>query len=311
MQLGAFYPFYRNHNGFGNKAQDPTAFGDEFAINARKVLQTRYRLLPFLYTLFYEAKLYGSTVVRPLLHEFPGDKTTWDIDRQFLWGSSLLISPVLDQGKTNVAAYFPDARWFDYYTGEEVGKRKSHVTLDAPLDHIPLHVRGGHIISTQEPANNTVFSRKKPMGVVVALGDGGKAQGALFWDDGESTDTTENNNYLLIKYSSDETGMKFSIEKNGYTDPDLPKWGFVTVYGLDGKGIESLTIDGKDMKSKASFDKDNKVLKITDLSLSINEAHEFKWSLEDHPKGTGNKVHPIAMAAFAMPLIISIVLIRC
>ena len=53
------------------------------------------------------------------------------------------------------------------------------------------------------------------------------------------------------------------------------------------------------------------VLKITDLSLSINEAHEFKWSLEDHPKGTGNKVHPIAMAAFAMPLIISIVLIRC
>ena len=54
--------------------------------------------------------------------------------------------------------------------------------------------------------------------------------------------------------------MKFSIEKNGYTAPDLPKWGFVTVYGLDGKGIESLSIDGKDMKTKASFDKDNKVI---------------------------------------------------
>jgi len=125
------------------------------------------------------------------MHEFRGDKTTWDIDRQFLWGSSLLISPVLDQGKTNVEAYFPDARWFDYYTGEEVGKRKSHVTLDAPLDHIPLHVRGGHIISTQEPANNTLFSRKKPMGVIVALGKGGKAKGKLFWDDGESIDTME------------------------------------------------------------------------------------------------------------------------
>jgi len=69
MQLGAFYPFYRSHNGIEYKPQDPTAFGEEFAINASKVLQTRYRLLPFLYTLFYEAKRRGSTVVRPLMHE--------------------------------------------------------------------------------------------------------------------------------------------------------------------------------------------------------------------------------------------------
>lgn len=51
------------------QAQDPTAFGDEFADDARKVLQTRYRLLPYLYTLFYRAKMDGSTVVRSLMHE--------------------------------------------------------------------------------------------------------------------------------------------------------------------------------------------------------------------------------------------------
>ena len=51
------------------QAQDPTAFGEEFANSARKVLQTRYRLLPFLYTLFYEAQMDGSTVVRPVMHE--------------------------------------------------------------------------------------------------------------------------------------------------------------------------------------------------------------------------------------------------
>ena len=54
--------------------------------------------------------------------------------------------------------------------------------------------------------------------------------------------------------------MKFRVKKNGYTAPDLPKWGFVTVYGLDGEGIESLSIDGKDMKSKTSFDKGKKVI---------------------------------------------------
>ena len=54
-------PFYQ--------AQDPAAFGEEFANKACKVLQTRYRLLPFLYTLFYEAQIDGSTVVRPIMHE--------------------------------------------------------------------------------------------------------------------------------------------------------------------------------------------------------------------------------------------------
>ena len=43
------------------------------------------------------------------------------------------------------------------FQGKEMSTRKGHVTLDAPLDHIPLHVRGGHIIPTQDPANNTAF----------------------------------------------------------------------------------------------------------------------------------------------------------
>ncbi|CAH3034609.1 unnamed protein product [Porites lobata] len=302
-QLGAFYPFFRNHNGFGYKAQDPTAFGDEFVSKARKVLLTRYWLIPFLYTLFYEAKVYGSTVVRSLMHEFPDDKTTWDIDRQFLWGSILLISPVLDEGKTSVEVYFPEARWYDYYTGKEVSRRKEYVSVDAPLDHIPLHIRGGYILPIQEPANNTVFSRKKPMGLIVALGDNKKAEGKLFWDDGESIDTVENEKYLLVQFSSDESGLKFSVVKKGYTDSNLPNFGFVSVYGLDTEGIESLNIDGKDMKTKSSFDKDNKVLKITDLSLSINEAHRFEWTLAS-PKGTGSKLQTLAVASLLIPLIV-------
>lgn len=302
-QLGAFYPFFRNHNGFGYKAQDPTAFGDEFVSKARKVLLTRYWLIPFLYTLFYEAKVYGSTVVRSLRHEFPDDKTTWDIDRQFLWGSILLISPVLDEGKTSVEVYFPEARWYDYYTGKEVSRRKEYVSVDAPLDHIPLHIRGGYILPIQEPANNTVFSRKKPMGLIVALGDNKKAEGELFWDDGESIDTVENEKYLLVQFSSDESGLKFSVVKKGFTDSNLPNFGFVSVYGLDTEGIESLNIDGKDMKTKSSFDKDNKVLKITDLSLSINEAHRFEWTLAS-PKGTGSKLQTLAVASLLIPLIV-------
>lgn len=72
-----------------------------------------------------------------------------------MWGSSLLISPVLDENTRTVYAYFPKTRWFDFYTGKEViGTGRAH-ELDAPLDFIPLHVRGGSIIVTQEPDVNT------------------------------------------------------------------------------------------------------------------------------------------------------------
>ena len=86
MQLGAFYPFARNHNSFWATPQDPGYFGPGFAKNARTVLLVRYTLLPYLYTLFYKAHTTGATVVRPLMHEFTSDKNTWQIDRQFYGG---------------------------------------------------------------------------------------------------------------------------------------------------------------------------------------------------------------------------------
>ncbi|XP_074615489.1 putative maltase-glucoamylase 2 isoform X3 [Acropora palmata] len=308
-QLGEFYPFSRNHNGFGNKAQDPTAFGVEFARDARKVLQIRYRLLPFLYTLFYKANTDGSTVVRPLMHEFPKENVTWEIDRQFLWGPNLLISPVLEKGKTSVEAYFPDSRWYNYYTGKEMHTRQKHVILQAPRDHIPLHVRGGHIIPVQEPANNTAFSRKKPTGLLVALGDDGKARGEVFWDDGESIDTMEKGEYLLISLFCYGTGIRFNLVKNGYAARDLPKWGLITVFGLAVGGVDSVSIGQTDTKANFNFNSESKVLTITDLSLNLNEEHEIKWTVSDtHSKGTGHKANhsPFAVEILAV-LILSLV----
>uniref|UniRef100_A0A8C2KHW8 alpha-glucosidase n=1 Tax=Cyprinus carpio TaxID=7962 RepID=A0A8C2KHW8_CYPCA len=166
MQLGAFYPFSRNHNTINMPRQDPVAWGPEFAAASRDVLNIRYTLLPYLYTLMYEAHAHGNTVVRPMLHEFVTDEKTWGIDKQFLWGPALLITPALDPGKAIRTA------------GE-------FVDMDAPLEKINLHVRAGHILPWQKPENNTHYSRQNTLGLIIALNDGGVAKGSLFWDDGE------------------------------------------------------------------------------------------------------------------------------
>uniref|UniRef100_A0A9J8D258 alpha-glucosidase n=1 Tax=Cyprinus carpio carpio TaxID=630221 RepID=A0A9J8D258_CYPCA len=185
MQLGAFYPFSRNHNTINMPRQDPVAWGTGFANMSRDVLNIRYTLLPYLYTLMYEAHVHGNTVVRPLLHEFVTDEKTWDIDRQFLWGPALLITPVLEMGVTVVRGYVPKDLWYDYHTGKAVEVQGRFVDMDAPLTKINLHVRAGHILPWQKPESNTQYSRLNPLGLIVALNDEGVANGSLFWDDGE------------------------------------------------------------------------------------------------------------------------------
>lgn len=69
MQLGAFYPFSRNHNTIGAKEQDPPSFGDRLVESSRQALNIRYSLLPYLYTLFYHSQTKGDTVARPLFFE--------------------------------------------------------------------------------------------------------------------------------------------------------------------------------------------------------------------------------------------------
>ncbi len=86
-ELGAFYPFSRNHNGKGYADQDPGAYGPEVAASVRTALRIRYTLLPYLYTLFFQHYAEGGTVARALWHEFPLDQIAAGIDRQFLWGS--------------------------------------------------------------------------------------------------------------------------------------------------------------------------------------------------------------------------------
>ncbi|KAM6946338.1 sucrase-isomaltase, intestinal [Aplochiton taeniatus] len=221
MQLGAFYPFSRNHNGKGSPRQDPVAWDPEFAQLSRDVLNIRYTLLPYLYTLMFEAHSTGSTVVRPMLHEFVTDKVTWNIDKQFLWGPALLITPALEQGVVEVLGYVPDDRWFDYHTAKDIGVRGQMFPMPTPLNHINLHVRGGHILPWQKPENNTLYSRKNPLGLIVALSNSGAAQGSLFWDDGEGIDTYKKGQYLHATFTA--SAVSWKVDRLSTPHPPTPR----------------------------------------------------------------------------------------
>ncbi|XP_010719642.1 sucrase-isomaltase, intestinal-like [Meleagris gallopavo] len=276
-QLGSFYPFSRNHNAEGNAAQDPAVFGAEFAKIARATLRIRYSLLPYLYTLFFESHVHGNTVVRSLMHEFTSDQQTHGIDTAFLWGSAFMVAPVLQEGARSVDVYFPEATWFDYYTGKKIPStwHKTYATVYAPLNKIPLFIRGGHILPEQAPASTTTKSRLNPFGLIIALDEHGEASGSLFWDDGDSIDTIENENYFLARYTFSAGHLKTEILKNGYRGADSLKYNKITILGLKLRP-HAIAVNGRAVRSDAfSYELNGKLI----LGISAPLTHELNLAI--------------------------------
>ncbi|KAF9906845.1 hypothetical protein BX616_000598 [Lobosporangium transversale] len=201
-QLGALAPFSRNHNDIHATDQEPFVWPDTVLPATRQALRIRYSLLPYYYTLFERAHRTGQPLWQPLFFKFSQDSATLDIDKQFLLGDSIMVSPVLSQGQIQVEAYFPGhERWFDFTThecvmdrdpsnstkpGEERPHRYRFLKAKAGEDPVPMSILGGSIVPIQNPQLNVAATRSQPVSLIIALDEKGGAHGEMYVDDGES-----------------------------------------------------------------------------------------------------------------------------
>ncbi|XP_061191912.1 lysosomal alpha-glucosidase-like [Saccostrea echinata] len=273
QQLGAFYPFSRNHNDLGKKAQDPAVFSDAMKNSTRKALTTRYMLLPYLYTLFHKSNAMGETVARPLFFEFPHDINTYGIDDQFMLGSALMITPVLTKDTTQLNTYFPASIWYDFAKGKRIMGNGSRMSMDAPMDSINVYVRGGNILPMKAASMTTTESRKNNFNLFVALNGTGQADGALFWDDGETIGTHESGDFNMIMFKADKDTITSGVMKSGYTGEDM-KLEFLYVAGVDAQP-KTVTVNGATAQFK--YDSNNKTLTVYLPIVDLLKPFTVKW----------------------------------
>ncbi|XP_067640752.1 neutral alpha-glucosidase AB isoform X2 [Eurosta solidaginis] len=205
-QTGAFLPFYRGHAHIDTKRREPWLYPEKTRLVVRDALRKRYSYLPLWYTMFYEHRLTGEPIMRPLLAHYPKDKETFTIDDEFLLQNRLLVRPVIHQGATKVNVYFPaidDKKNGDLWYDVDTFKKYANVGYESiAVDSykIPVFQRGGTIIPKKERIRRAATLMKKdPYTLVVCLNRTGKADGTLYVDD-EKTHNYRNGEFNYIHY---------------------------------------------------------------------------------------------------------------
>ena len=190
-QAGTFNPFFRGHAHIDSRRREPYLAGEPYTGIITQAIRLRYQLLPAWYTAFHEAATDGSPIIRPQYYVHPSDEKGFAIDDQFYIGSTgLLAKPVTTEGAQSVDIYISDSeKYYDYFDYTIYSGAGKTFTITAPLEKIPLLMQSGHIIPRRDrPRRSSGLMRWDPFTLVVVVGKDGKAEGALYIDDGESFD---------------------------------------------------------------------------------------------------------------------------
>ncbi len=184
FQFGAFCPVFRAHGRQWRKHL-PWSHGPEIEAICRRFLELRYRLMPYTYTLAWQAHTEGLPMMRPLVLNYADDPRVWELGTEYLWGDDLLVAPVTRAGAMQWPVYLPAGRWHDFWThAAHEGARG--IAVEAPLERLPLLARAGAIIPMAPPMLHQEPGAWRELTVLIY--PEGRSRFTLYEDDGASGD---------------------------------------------------------------------------------------------------------------------------
>jgi alpha-D-xyloside xylohydrolase len=144
FQWGTFNPIFRIH-GYQSETE-PWKYGQTVEDNMRKMLNLRYRLLPYIYSKAWQVTKNGSTIMRPMVMDFSSDTNAVKQPYEYMFGEAILVAPITEAVATQRDVYLPESNdWYDFWTSISI-KGGQTIKTEAPLDKIPLFIKVGSII---------------------------------------------------------------------------------------------------------------------------------------------------------------------
>jgi alpha-D-xyloside xylohydrolase len=233
LEFGTFTPMMRSHGAdapreiyqFGKK-------GDKVYDAIEKYINIRYRFLPYIYSASWDVTANQSSMMRALVMDFPKDKNALDINDEYMFGKSLLVSPVTNamyvkpavNGRDTIQVedfstvksketYLPaGADWYDFWTGEK-SSGGNKVTKQTPIDIIPLYVKAGSIIPMGP--NVQYAEEKKWDNLEIRIYPGANGKFVLYEDENDNYNY-EKGIYSTISFNWDDAKRTLTIsDRNG------------------------------------------------------------------------------------------------
>ena len=277
--LGAFYPFSRNHNNNDTTSQEPWILGNLTMKSILKSLRLRYSLLRYIYTQMFSSSLSGGAFFQPIFFQFPNDTLSYNYtDRQFMLGDSLLVSPILNLTEENINAYFPNANWNEFPGGKILCNFNKSIVggqtyqLPGNFNTLNIHMRGGMIIPFQNTTANNITRTNGLFNISTSIyvnpDQNQTAFGKVVFDDGISFDTMSKKNYAMIKFNlTQNRTLNFTTVNDfvsPYTNQDINADKIIILRGNYFKNDPSARdILGNKLNISSAYDRDNDIFTIT------------------------------------------------
>jgi len=228
IEVAVFSPLLRNHSSCGSMYQEPYRYDEKTVANYRKWVYFRYRLVPYIYDLFYEHTQNGLPLIRPLFMEYPLDPSLETVGDEFLFGSSLLVAPVLDAGVRERLTVFPSGKWYPFAGGEPlIGSQKQA----CPLDECLIYAKEGAIIPLYPSLTKNLDVEPDELILRLFPGNGS----FLHYQDNGSDYAYEKGEYNLYLFTNTNGILSLKLLHEGY-----PKYKKIRVISPLGESILAL-----------------------------------------------------------------------
>lgn len=251
IQLAVFHPLMRTHSASNETGfnQEPWSFGPEFETVARKFIQLRYHLLPYLYTTFWQYSRWGTPMIRPLAFVAQHDKQTYDRSHEFMLGDSLLISHVSERGMKEKEVYLPEGQWY-YYWNDQVYNGGQVIKIATPLDEMPLFVKAGAVIPNYPKIQHVDERNTEEMILQVYYST--QETGSFLYEDAGDHYGYKNGQYNDIRFKQTSEKHRFALRKKYFGQYNAAyRRHNIHVHGLPFKAKEYI-VDGKAVKLTAA-----------------------------------------------------------
>ena len=230
LQMSAFSPVFRPHGtafgdlepGVNDLPSEPAFKDDPYKSIARDLINQRYSLLPYLYTLAWDQTANGHPLIRPMIYHGIADEEVLKATDQYMFGDAFLVAPVLEKNADKRKLFIPSGQWYNWRNNKMMtgGQWIEHPVT---LSEMPVFVKAGTVIPMWEAQhyNSTAdYNASTPLTFRYFPGTT-SVNGFLYDDDGNDPKALENENaHQLLSWTNQVNGNQVSLKISAVNWPE-------------------------------------------------------------------------------------------